>query len=144
MGASKMVMDLTLSAYRAEPPLGPSLPSVHSLSLGELDLSRGSRAILLRRRRLRVLSIVLVVLRSRSGFRFCVSNSTSSTKLNHVDGTLATRNQMTARQENDLTRRGKTDETFGCGFIFRWRLCNRRIGMSGISGRLGRLSALGG
>ena len=143
MGASKMVIDLTLSAYRAEPPLGPSLPSVHSLSLGELDLSRGSWAILLRRRRLRVLSIVLV-LRSRGGLRFGVSNGTSSTELNHVDGTLATRNQMAAGQENDLTRRGKTDETFGCRFVFRWRLRNGRIGMSGISGRLGRLSALRG
>jgi len=139
-----MVIDLTLSAYRAEPPLGPSLPSVHSLSLGELDLSRGSRAILLRRRRLRVLSVVLVVLRGRGGLRFGVSNGTSSTKLNHVDGTLATRNQMAAGQENDLTRRGKTDETFGCRFVFRWRLRHRRIGMSGIGRRLGRLSALGG
>ena len=139
-----MVIDLTLSAYRAEPPLGPSLPSVHSLSLGELDLSRGSWAILLRCRRLSVLSIVLVVLRSRGGLRVGVSNGTSSTKLNHVDGTLATRNQMAAGQENDLTRRGKTDETFGCRFVFRWKLRNRRVGMSGISGRLGRLSALGG
>ena len=136
-------MNLTLSAYRAEPPLGPSLPSVHSLSLGKLSLSHSSWAIL-GRRRLHVLRIVLIVLRSRGRFRFGVGYGTSSTELNHVDGTVATRNQMTARQENDLTRGGKTDETLRCGFIFRWRLRNRRVGMSGISRGLGRLGALGG
>jgi len=143
MGPSKMVMNLTLSAYRAEPPLGPSLPSAHSLSLGKLSLGHGSWAIFLGRRRLCVLRIVLIVLRSWGRFRFGVGDGTSSTKLNHVDGTVATRNQMTARQENNLTRGGKTDETLGCGFIFR-RLRNRRIGMSSISRRLGRLGALGG
>ena len=85
-------MDLTLSAYGAEPPLGPPLPSSGTLSLVSLGLSRASWTAPLRCRRLRVLSTVLVTLPSRSGFRFGVGNGTSSTKLNHVNGTLAARN----------------------------------------------------
>ena len=144
MNQVKMGMHFTLSAYRAEPPLGPPLPSVGSLSLGELSLSRSSWTLLLRCRRVRVLSIVLIILPSRRWFRFAMSDGTSSTKLDHVNGTLAARDQMAARQKNDLTRRGKADETFRCRLIFRWWVCSRGIGMGAIGRRLGNLSALGG
>ena len=113
-------MDLTLSAYRAEPSLGPPLPSVGSLSLGKLSLGGGSWTLFLRCRRFRVLSTVLVILPSRSGFRFSVGDGTSGAELNHVDGTLAARDQMTARQKDHLARRGKANETFGRRLIFRW------------------------
>lgn len=41
-GPSKLVMELTLSAYRTEPPLGSSFPPVGGLSLSILSLSCGS------------------------------------------------------------------------------------------------------
>lgn len=84
-------MKLTLSAYRTEPPLRPSFPPVGGLGLSILSLSRSSRAFLCRCRCLRVLSVVLVILCCGSSFRFGVGNGTSSTELNHVDGTFATR-----------------------------------------------------
>ena len=93
------MMDLTLSAYRAEPPLGSSLPSVGSLSLGKLSLSRGSWNFLWRRRHLRILIILL----HRSRFRIGMGDGTSSTELDHIDRTLAARDQMTARQKDNLT-----------------------------------------
>jgi hypothetical protein len=137
-------MDLTLSAYRAEPPLGSPLPSSGSLSLGNLSLSRGSWAFLLGCRRFRIISIILVVFPGRGRFCFGMGDGASSAKLNHVNGTLAARDQMTARQKDNLTWRGKADETFRCRLIFRWWGCSRRVGMSGIGGRVGGLSALGG
>jgi len=91
------VVSLTLSAYRAEPSLSPPLPSVGGLSLGKLSLSSGSRSFLLRRVRVRILGIVLVIIPTRSRFRFSVGDGTSGPELNHVDGTLAARDQMTTR-----------------------------------------------
>jgi hypothetical protein len=134
------VIDLTLSAYGAEPPLGPPLPSSGTLSLVSLGLSCASWTVPLRCRRLRVLSTVLVTL--PSSFRFGVGNGTSSTKLNHVNGTLAARDQMTARQKNNFTWRGKANETFRGRLAFR-RWGHRRIGVSGVGGRLRGLSVLG-
>src|SRR5882757_7464815 len=74
-GENKMVMNLTLPAYGAEPPFGPPLPSVGSLCLIKLRLGRGSWTFLLRCGWLRALSIILVVFPSRSGFRFAVGDA---------------------------------------------------------------------
>jgi len=85
------VLDLTLSAYGAEPSLGPPLPSVGGLSLGKLSLSCGSWNLLLWCVRVRILSTVLVIIPTRSSFRFSVGDGTPGPELNHVDSTLAAR-----------------------------------------------------
>ena len=92
---------LTLSAYRAEPSLGSPLPSV---GLGKLGLSSCSRSFLLRCVRIGILGIVLVIIPTRSRFRFTVGDGAAGPELDHVDGTLAARDQMAAGQKDDLAR----------------------------------------
>ena len=91
VGQNKERTKLTLSAHRAEPPLGPSLPPVDSLSLIGLSSSGGARAFLLRCKGLCGPSIGLVIVPGRNGLRFRVSDGTSSAKFDHVDRTLAAR-----------------------------------------------------
>lgn len=88
-------MKPTLSAHRAEPPLGPPLPSVGSLSLIELSLGRGSRAFILRCRVLCVPGIGFATITSRNGLRLCVGDGTPCAEFDHVNRAFATRDQMT-------------------------------------------------